>query len=294
LIHWTTITQNSTTPWRIWQWTSIVKYRGRFIFRQYIPKKRKLFGIKIHKQYDEAGYTCAMRVYFGKDPQSATDDMTATHATVRHLTRRVEGLGHKLFMDSLFSSPRLFDDLGGHKINSSGTVRPNRKDMPRNFGPKQLKLKRGDLRVKTRGGLTALFWKDRREVYMLTNMDPPPAEGHFCDNSNRPVKPQIVDRYNRRMGFVDIADRMANSYSMVRCKLKWNTKLFFHFLDLTVLNRWILLSSCGAKYTHRAFRLLLVRNLIEEAGKSQYRPTPSLIGRPSAAAANIVRLEEPS
>ena len=32
--------------------------------------------------------------------------------------------------------------------------------MPRDFGPKHLKLKRGDVRVKTRGGLTALVWKD--------------------------------------------------------------------------------------------------------------------------------------
>ena len=41
-----------------------------------------------------------------------------------------------------------------------------------------------------------------------------------------------------------------------------------------VLNSWILLSSCGAKCTHKDFRLLLVRNLIEEAGRSHYRPTP--------------------
>jgi len=84
---------------------------------------------------------------------------------------------------------------------------------------------------------------------------------------------------------------MANSYSMDRRKLKWTTKLFFHLQDLTVLNSWILLSSCGAQYTHQDFRLLLVRNLIEEAGKSQDHPTPSLIGRPSAVAANIVWLE---
>jgi len=115
-------------------------------------------------------------------------------------------------MDNFFSSPRLFDDLDGHKINSCGAVWPNRKDMPRDFGPKQLKLKRGDIRVKTRGGLTALVWKDRREVYMLTNMDPPPAEGNFCDNSNRPVKPHIMELCNRHMGFVDISDRMADSY----------------------------------------------------------------------------------
>ena len=91
-------------------------------------------------------------------------------------------------------------------------------------------------------------------------------------------------------GFHRPSDRMANSYSMSRRNFKWTMKLFFHLLDLTVLKSWILLSSCGAQYTHRDFRLLLVRNLIEEAGKSQDRPTPSLVGRPSAAAANIVRL----
>jgi len=65
--------------------------------------------------------------------------------------------------------------------------------MPCDFGPKQLKVKRGDIRVRTRGGLTALVWKERRELYMLTNLDPPPAEENFCDNSNRPVKPHIVE-----------------------------------------------------------------------------------------------------
>jgi len=187
--------------------------------------------------------------YLGRNSHSATDDMTATHATVRHLTS-VEGLGHKIFMDNFFLSPRLFDDLDRHKINSCGTVRPNRRDMPSDFGPKQLKLKRGDVRVRTRGGFTALVWKDRREVYMLTNMDPPPAEGNFCD-SNHPMKPHIVERYNQHMGYVNNSDHMANSYSMSRCTFEWTTKIFFHLLDLTVLNSWILLSSCGAKYTHR-------------------------------------------
>jgi len=138
-----------------------VKFLGRVIFRQYIPKKRKCFGIKIYKLCDESGYTYDMRVYLGRDSHSATDDMTATHANVRHLTSRVEGLGHKIFMDKFFSSQGLFDDLDRHKINLCGRVRPNRRDMPSDFGPKQPKLKRGDVRVRTRGGLTALVWKER-------------------------------------------------------------------------------------------------------------------------------------
>ena len=133
--------------------------------------------------------------------------------------------------------------------------------------------------------MTALVWKDRREVYILTNTDPPPAEGNFCDDSNRPVKPNIVERYNRHMGYVDISDRMSNSYSMSRRTFKWTTKIFFHFLDLTVVNSWILLSSCGAKYTHRDFRLFLVRNLIEEAVtlRSKYTPQHPIPRHPQTA-----------
>ena len=53
------------------------------------------------------------------------------------------------------------------------------------------------------------------------------------------------------------------------------TKLFFHLLDLTVLNIRILLSSCRAKHiTHRDFRLLLVRNLIERSWKKSRSPHP--------------------
>jgi len=96
----------------------IVKFKGKIFCRQYIPKKRICFSIKIYKLYDESGYTYDMRVYLGRDSHSATNDMTATNVIVRHLTCRVEGLGHKIFMDNFFSSPRLFYDLDRHKINS--------------------------------------------------------------------------------------------------------------------------------------------------------------------------------
>jgi len=40
------------------------------------------------------------------ETHSATDDMPVTHAAVRHLTCRIEGLGHKIYVDNFFSSPR--------------------------------------------------------------------------------------------------------------------------------------------------------------------------------------------
>lgn len=44
----------------------IVLFKGRVIFRQYIPKKHKRFGIKIYKLNDSLGYTYDMRVCLGK------------------------------------------------------------------------------------------------------------------------------------------------------------------------------------------------------------------------------------
>jgi hypothetical protein len=80
----------------------IVKFKGRVIFRQYIPQKRKRFGIKIYKLCDESGCTYDMRVDLGRDSRSAIDDMAATHATVRHLPSRVEGLGQNIYGQFLF------------------------------------------------------------------------------------------------------------------------------------------------------------------------------------------------
>jgi hypothetical protein len=47
----------------------IVSFKRRVVFKQYIPKKRKRFGIKIFKLCDSTGYTYDMRVYLGKDRQ---------------------------------------------------------------------------------------------------------------------------------------------------------------------------------------------------------------------------------
>jgi len=75
----------------------IVSFKGRVIFRQYIPRKHKCFGIKIFKLCDLTGYTYDMKVYLGKDRQRTAQHVTATHATVTELTRKIEGRGHKLY-----------------------------------------------------------------------------------------------------------------------------------------------------------------------------------------------------
>jgi len=54
-------------------------------------------------------------------------------------------------------------------------VRLNRWGMPKDLKHKTLRLKWGDIQVRTRGELTAVVWRDKRDVGMLTNIHDPPS-----------------------------------------------------------------------------------------------------------------------
>ena len=269
----------------------IVLNKGRVIFQQYIPKKYKRFGIKIYKLYDSLGYTYDMSVCLGKQRQHATAQITATHGTVLQVIRRVEGLGHKIFMDSHFTSPALFDDLFQRKINACGTVRQDRRGMPRDIRRKSLKLKRGDIVTRVRGTIRAVRWKDRRDVYILTNMHAPPVEGNFTQESGQAIRPHVVEDYNAHMGFVDKSDRMVNSYGISRRTWKWTKKLFFHLTDMTILNAFLIHKSCGGKLMHKKFREILVRELIYHSQEENVTVSGTSRGRPSPMASQLSRLE---
>jgi len=63
-----------------------------------------------------------MTVYLGRDGQRTAQNLTATHATVSELTKKLQGHGYELYMDNYFSSPDLFDDLTTKQIYCCGTV----------------------------------------------------------------------------------------------------------------------------------------------------------------------------
>ena len=70
------------------------------------------------------------------------------------------------------------------------------------------------------------------------------------------------------MGFVDLSDRMANSYGFARKTLKWPQKHFFRFLNIAVLNAHILYSSkFRSKQPQRNFRLNLIEQILKSYGK---------------------------
>jgi len=69
------------------------------------------------------------------------------------------------------------------------------------------------------------------------------------------------------MDYINKGDTTANSYSISPRIWKQTKILFIHPLDLTILNSYIILSSCGSKMDHRKFHLAMVQNLLEMSAR---------------------------
>lgn len=144
---------------------SIIVFKGRLIFKQFIPSKRHRFGIKMFVLCDVmTGYIIDFLIYCGEGSDIVDDQNLGIYgAVVTTLLSDYIGKGHTLWCDNWYSSPALFKYLHSHETNACGTVRKNRKEMPV-FN----KLKKGETEAKTNSPLLALKWHDRRDVHMLT------------------------------------------------------------------------------------------------------------------------------
>ena len=86
---------------------SLIKFRGRLSYVQFIPKKRARFGIKFYKLCEsKSGYCLAFQIYRGQDKKN--EETPASESVVLGLTEKILGKGYTLYLDSWYSSPKLY------------------------------------------------------------------------------------------------------------------------------------------------------------------------------------------
>ncbi|KAG5883736.1 hypothetical protein JTB14_008579 [Gonioctena quinquepunctata] len=147
---------------------SLVLFKGRISFRQYIPSKRHRFAIKIFVLADcETGFILDFIVYTGSETEFRVYDpeLKIGGNIVMTLMEPYLNEGHILYVDNWYNSPVLAEALFEKKTNICGTVETNRLYMP-TF---QKKMTPGDVQCFSNNSLLALQWQDKREVTMLTS-----------------------------------------------------------------------------------------------------------------------------
>ncbi|XP_050509345.1 piggyBac transposable element-derived protein 4-like [Diabrotica virgifera virgifera] len=253
---------------------SLLLFKGRLFFKQYIPSKRHRFGVKFFVLCDAVtGYILDFVVYTGAttDLQTNNCNLGKSGDVVLTLLARYLDKGHTLYCDNWYTSPSLFVWLYNRATNACGTVRKNRKYMPQMAE----KLQRGEWSFRSDDKLLSLKYCDKREVYMLTSLHN--NTGMETGKKDRLtgrtiVKPQCIVAYNKFMGAVDKTDMLLSSVECVRKTAKWYKKVFLHLMDMVLLNANVLNNIVAKTKTSLAeFQLTLIQQIVEENHKGKMR-----------------------
>lgn len=219
---------------------SMIKFKGRVKFVQYMPMKPIKRGYKVWVRAEKNSYVMQFQIYTGQE-ESSEKGLGAR--VIKELSSSLEGKNYNVFFDNFFNSVDLLDYLKKKGIGGCGTIRANRKYLPR-FDASG--MKRGDFQFKVKpNGVAATCWKDKRVVLMCSNnIDPTKyveVQRKMKDGSKEAIKmPEVVKIYNNNMGFVDSADQMVSYYRLERKSKRWWLRIFWHLVQTTVVNAYII------------------------------------------------------
>jgi hypothetical protein len=203
---------------------TLVPFRGRLKFRQYIPNKKQKFGIKLFKICVQGGYTYDFRVYCGNDKGATSVATKVTMALMNDLLDK----GRTLCTDNWYTSVALAHELLQRNTHLVGTLKRNRKNNPASVTGKQ--LQKGETSAaESNTGVVVLKWHDRRDVLMLTTKHTDDMVEVQRRNTSI-QKPKCVLEYNKAKTFIDISDQIKSYCTSLRRGVKWYRKLAIELL----------------------------------------------------------------
>lgn len=202
-----------------------------------------------------SGFAYNFEVYTGQedsDPCENEEDLGKTGNTVRRLASVIPShKNHKLYCDNFYTSLPLMNYLMSQGIHFVGTVRADRiPNCPLPPKIEQKKMERGSsveaVAIMENGPVVAVSWKDNKSVNLLSTFagTQPMGKVKRYDRSKKTHVqvdcPKIVTEYNKHMGGVDLLDSLLGRYKIIQRSKKWYIRLFYHLLDLSVINSWLL------------------------------------------------------
>ncbi|XP_050338925.1 piggyBac transposable element-derived protein 4-like [Bactrocera neohumeralis] len=145
----------------------MIKFKGHNVMKQYIKNKPVKWGFKLWCRCDAAtGYLFEFDLYTGK--RTSGIEYGLGESIVLQLTKKVEGLGCEIYMDNFFNSPLLQYKLIDQNTKACGTIRTNRKQLPKT-APADKTMKSGDIYSTSFHGISYVKWMDNKGVHLLTN-----------------------------------------------------------------------------------------------------------------------------
>lgn len=143
-----------------------------------------------------------------------------------------------------------------------------RKFLPELKNDKSLNQGEYDWRV-DQNSISIFKWKDKRSVALLSNFHDPKKTDLVPRTSKDGTVtmipcPKVLNDYNQNMNCVDKLDQNKKSCQIDRKSKKWWHRIFFHFLDIAVVNSHVYKQSTGNTITMKNFRREISRELLND------------------------------
>ena len=229
---------------------SMVKYKGRLSFRQYLPMKPVKWGIKVWVMAESStGYVNNFQAYTGAIVGKTETGLA--HRIVSDLAQPYFGSNLCVYMDNFYTSVKLLLDLQGRGVQACGTVRAGRKDLPKNKElTKAAGLTKHAFNVAQRDDLTFCVWQDTKTVMVLSNFHDPTEHGsvrrRVGGQRQTDVRvPACLADYQKHMKGVDLLDQMVGYYQIHHRSTKWWRRLFFYLIGVAAYNAFVAARSVG-------------------------------------------------
>lgn len=225
-------------------------------FTQFMPQKPDKYGIKFWILSEvESKYLLNAIPYLGKDDGRSTKGL-GEQVTLQ-LVEPYKNKGYHITTDQFFTSLSLAKKLAQSKISLLGTIRSDRREVP--------KLTRQPLYSSafyhSEDGtlLTCYQAKKNKMCYVLSTRH---EFGTIC-HENRKQKPNTILCYNKTKTAVDTLDQMARASSVKSGVRRWPLALFFNVVDLAAINAYVLFRKVtGRSVTRRQFLKELAKALV--------------------------------
>jgi len=245
---------------------------------------------------------------------------------VRDLCSDYIGKNHIIFMDRYYTGLQLLNDLKKLGIGACGTIKKNRCKLPEEIANRISSLQINETLSFKYGNLLLNCWKDSKIVMLCSNCygnkkiestrkktrknikmeerktseerkadEEESNQEHNIGSHEETVDiyetvnmPIAIKEYNTYMKGVDLFDQKASNYNLNLKSYRWYLKIFFHFIEIAMVNSFVLYSkSCErdnvTPMSHMKFRMEIIRELVqglrEELGVKNTKEKQKFIGK---------------
>lgn len=253
---------------------SLLSFKGRVIFRQYLPAKPDKYGIKFFVVCDAStGAVCGAKCYVGKELDATKQRETKLNTkVVLDLVKPFANTGRCVVTDRYYTSPELAYELAKMNFDCVGTIQGNRRGLPKEFIALNLhkhykalekgkgkdanddqdagdddddaESAAGDEEAKKAGKVGFVFHDKLTLVKYEANAKKNPVHllstmHHTPEVSTKNGKPKVVEFYNSKKFGVDLLDQLVKNFSTKRTNRRWPMRVVFWALDVAAVQAFI-------------------------------------------------------